>query len=343
MDAEQPVGVGAELEAVPAGTCGERQEARLGVLVAVFGVDRFPGPEPDPPSGKSAGVVGPAHEMHLDPALGLVPDRTMVEGCRIDVATRDPVHVREHVAVEGGGDAGRVVVGGAQAIRRFPEVGPDHQQRGAVGPGQGVTRRREETDRLVRVHVADRRAREEAEPPSATGRRQFERPGEVGTHRPDHERRPRRREPGLQGVERLLGDVDRHVGAEPSGREHELRLPLVARAELDQDRVAVDRTGRRRERARMRFEQRHLGAGRVVFRQRRDQPEQPATFGVVEQLRRQGLSCARQAADDLGDEILVGAVGNGRAGIIEHDGSQRSKARRTPVTCHRFSGGKKFR
>ncbi len=66
-------------------------------------------------------------QPHLDPLLVLVPQGDVAEPVRIEVAPELLVEHAEHVAVEVGGDAGSVVIGGDEPLSVLDQIGADEQ------------------------------------------------------------------------------------------------------------------------------------------------------------------------------------------------------------------------
>ena len=113
-----------------------------------------------------------------------------------------------------------------------------------------------------------------------------------------------------------------------------------ASAEADNLRILAD--GSRHFRA-MHAQDLRLSASNIIFGQLANLLEQVGAALVVEKFRGQGFRRAEKALDNFGEKI-----GRGRlevehrhaTGVTVHS---RSRARRRPVNCQRFSGWKKFR
>jgi hypothetical protein len=118
---------------------------------------------------------GGGPQPHLDPAPVGVPERHVLERRRVEVGTQFAVDDVQHVAVELGGDAGRVVVGGNQHVRRLHQVGAEEQPLARIQFGAQVV---QELGAFGGHQVADGSA-EERHQPGAAGRQRGEVPGEV--------------------------------------------------------------------------------------------------------------------------------------------------------------------
>src|SRR5690606_19967927 len=100
----------------------------------------------------------------------------------------------------------------------------------------------------------------------------------------------------------------------------------------------------------MAFEQRDLGARRIVFRQFADALEEFGAAPVVEEFRRQGFRHVAETVMDRGGKGLAG-IGCGLLrrlaaplqGYWCHATPYASSARRMPENCQRAAGGKKLR
>ena len=107
-------------------------------------------------------------QPHLDPLGPRIPDRDVLECVTVEVRAELGVEHGQHVLVEGGGHAGRVVVGGHQDSRVFHQVGAEQQGVPGAQPGPQPGQERHP---LRGQQVADRAAqeRDQARP---VGRRQ---------------------------------------------------------------------------------------------------------------------------------------------------------------------------
>ena len=100
-------------------------------LVAVFGVDGLALCEGQG-EGWPGGVCGDVDalgdcrfEVHLDAGLDVVPEGLLAEGGGVEVGSEIAVETVEDVAVEGGGSAGGVVVGGEEGGLVFVGAGAE--------------------------------------------------------------------------------------------------------------------------------------------------------------------------------------------------------------------------
>ena len=182
---------------------------------------------------------------------------------RIEVSVQLAVEHPEHVAVELGGDAGRVVVGRDQASRVLDEVGAEQQR---VTREQGRREVVEQTSAIGGLVVADRAAEERNEPPAAGGDR-AEVVVEVADDAVDLEAGVALGEVRGRPPEDALGHVERDEAPKLSARrervEERARLVRRPRTELD-ERVGAGASG---DRGRLRLEDRPLARGRVVLGQ----------------------------------------------------------------------------
>src|SRR5438270_11720949 len=87
-------------------------------------------------------LVGEALYVELNPPFPLVVERDMGEAVDIEIAAElvlDPV---QQVQIEGGVEAGAVVVGGVEDVGRFLQIGADqHLAAGAEQPGAVLQKR----------------------------------------------------------------------------------------------------------------------------------------------------------------------------------------------------------
>ena len=219
----------------------------------------------------------------------------MFERVEVEVGPELAVQHGEHVLVEPGGDARRVVVGGFDDRRVLDQVGPEHEP--VVGPQQ-VRDAGQEGRPLRRLEVADR-APEEGDHPRAAERDPLQ-VALVVAHEPAHvdavlagNRLGRR--PGD-----LLRDVDRCVRAEAAvvAQRVEQHASLRGRpgAELDQRRRGACRLADPRGVA---LEDRALRPRRVVLGQPRDLLEELRPAAVVEVARGELLERLREAGPDV--------------------------------------------
>jgi hypothetical protein len=170
----------------------------------------------------------------------------------------------------------------------------------------GGRHRAQEGDRLGRMQVADRGAREEGHAPPArrAGRQrwQLERARVVGDDGHDAEPGPARAQAlgsaWSCSAETSIGTYAR--GGAPRARERvervEQSLDFVV-SPLPYSRRTASRTQQRGELAGARVEDRELGARRVVGVEPRDRGEQRGAGGVVEQRRGQHLGRGAEAGE----------------------------------------------
>ena len=245
-------------------------------------------------------------QAHLDPLVLGVEQGDVVEVLGVEVGVELAVEDAQDVAVELGGDALLVVVGGLQHARVLDQVGA-HQQV-VVGAEQAADRAQEATA-AAGLEVADGAAEERDDPrPDRRGHAV-----EVALEVADHAVHA---QAGVLLGERLravahhaLGHVDRHVALQRAGGvqrvEQHARLRGRARAELDE----LDGARQRRQLGRGLLEDRALGARGVVLGQLADPVEQLGAARVVEVLGRQFLERPREAVEHvLGERAFLAAV-----------------------------------
>ena len=101
-----------------------------------------------------------AGQMHLDAVALAVVEGVVLEACEIEIAAEFAVDAREQVEIELRGDAGGIVVGGVEHFGVLHQVDADDQRRAAPEHARGMAQERR---RLVRLEIADGRAREKAD------------------------------------------------------------------------------------------------------------------------------------------------------------------------------------
>src|SRR5262249_56409337 len=108
-----------------------------------------------------------AFEVHLDAMLRAVVERLVAEAVEIEIGAELAVDAAQQVEIEGGGDAGRIVIGGLEHPLVLDEIDADDEvralpkQAGGLAPGTG---------RLRRLEIADGRAPGEYHPRPRAGR-----------------------------------------------------------------------------------------------------------------------------------------------------------------------------
>ena len=123
-----------------AGGGEEGGEAGFVELVAVFGVDGFALRKADGFAGEVDGLGVKAFEVHLDARGGGVPAGAVGEGVEVEVGAEFAVEAGEDVFVEGGGDAGGVVIGGEEGGDGFTFAGGEvgAEEEGVAGREMGA-------------------------------------------------------------------------------------------------------------------------------------------------------------------------------------------------------------
>src|ERR1700732_3930043 len=130
----------------------------------------------------------------------------------------------------------------------------------------------------------------------------------------------------------LARNVDWHVSRRPiESLQQNARFGAGAAAELDQPAVRADL---RRALRRVRFEDRDLGAGRVILRQAADRLEQGRAARVVEEFAKDPLgSTAETLEHGIAKALLTGRqIMKAKMGAADHP---RSSASRNPAKAQR--------
>jgi hypothetical protein len=248
-------------------------------------------------------------QVHLDPAALLVPPRLVAEGLDVEVAVELAVDAGQHVAIEGGGHAGGVVVRGQEHRHRLDQVGGQEQHVARAQAGADVG---EELVGGLAIEVADGAAEKEHDrrPLAAAGQRGVEAGQVLVLDHVDLDAVDAVEVAGARG-EGLRRDVDRAVQHRLAGGhrgDEAPRLLAAAGAELDDD-------GRRRHADRHRVgvavEDALLGAGEPVLGQEGDGLEEGAADVVVEPARGQGARGRGQPVPHVAGKGGAGAVGEG--------------------------------
>ncbi len=248
-------------------------------------MDGLAGCELDHLSGDVDLLPPPAHQMHLDAAALVVVERPVAERVAIEVGTQLAIDAREQVEIELRGHARGIVIGGVEYLGVLDEIDADDEGCPRAQHAPGVP---QERGRVLRLEVADGRAREKAGPRQAHDRaREPERARKVRGDWQDAQARPIMLQlPGLL-PQHLGGNVDRHIGIDRRRRvQQDAHLASRAAAELDE-------RGLRSEHACdvgvVLAQDRQLAARRVVLRKLGNLFEQLRAALVVEILRRQEL------------------------------------------------------
>jgi hypothetical protein len=311
---------------------GQRGEAGQRVLVRVLGADRLAAREADRNAANVRHLLDLRDEVHLDAARAGRPHGPVCEAGEIEVSAELAVHPREEVLVEGRGHAGRVVVCALEHARVLAQVDADEEPAARPDEPRHAGHQR---DRFRRLEVPDRRAGEVdgAAARSAARPRQPHRGGEVRAEREHLERGvvDAQRERSL--VQVLARDVDRHVRRGPlEAVEQQPRLRAAAAAVFDEQGACADA---RCHLARVRTQDRELGARRVVLGEGADLLEQLRALRVVEVLARQRLRPAAEARERVLEEALALGVDVGAAPAQKrsHSTSSVSSARTPTVLC----------
>ncbi|MNM73856.1 hypothetical protein D3C81_856010 [compost metagenome] len=218
-------------------------------------------------------------QVHLDARRLAVEAGHVAPVRQHEVGADDPVHVAQQIAVEGGRDAQRIVVGGHQ--RGLVLVQVDTDQHAIAAPGHAA-QPLQQRQRFHRGEIADARARVEEQPPAAPDvARQVERRAQVGAE-------PQHRDAGMLLLQRrqrraqeIDGDIEGHVLRRPQAAEQARGLLAIAGAQVHQHAAAA---GTRRDGGGGAGKDGCLGARRVVLWQVGDRLEQARAQHVVEEL-----------------------------------------------------------
>jgi hypothetical protein len=271
-------------------------------------------------------------QPHLDPPLGLVEARDVLEVVRVEVGAELTGEDVEQVLVERRRHARRVVVRAHEPVAVLHEVRAEQEEvAGTGGPVQSL----EEGPPRLRREVADRAAEEGDQPVAGLPGERAELVVEVGDQSAHRDGREVRRDL-LRGVaERLLGDVERDEQCLPTARsepvEEQSRLARVAGAELDEGADQRQLPGAL-------LEDPLLGARRVVLRELGDGVEERAALLVVEPLRRDG----DRRHGEPSAHVVGEAAGLGDRAHLDGPAAHERASRR-PENAQRAGAGKKLR
>jgi len=311
---EPALGIGPDAGRLEARTLQQPDGVGLLVFIAVLGVDAVARLE-------AARAAAPVHllrrarlEVHLDASARGVVEAVVAPLADVEIGVDQPVHVAQDVQVEGGGHAQRVVIGGVE--RGFILGQVDADQDAAIRPALRAQALQEGL-RILGREIADRGAGIEEQ--AALGAHlvgQFETVREIHAqrfHRDLREALAQARQ-GVMGE--FAGDVDRHVLRRLQERKQLGRLGAVAGAEVDQ---GGPKAGHARDLGAMAFEDRGLGAGRVIFGQFADGLEQLGAERVVQEFGRNAGLIGAQAGVQL---LRVVGVGNSGLALVGCAGCQ---------------------
>src|SRR6266436_4029097 len=257
------------------------------------------------------------NEVHLDARLGLVVERDMAEGLRLEVAVDAAVDDLEDVPVECPGHAARVVVGGFEQYLVLDQV--EAEEETVLGSAEQRAYLGEQPLPGWRIEVADRAPEKKHEAAADRGRHVLQVPFEV----PDdcvHV------EKGIVGEELLRAGLDGrpvHVDSDITdglpeaipGIEQQAGFRRRSRSQLDD----VHRRQLQHELGRQRLEELCLRPRQVVLGHPGDLLEELGSDRVVEVLRWQGLRAGREPATHVVLEPLAPAgFGGIRVRAIAH-------------------------
>src|SRR6185369_15737125 len=159
MYAEKTLVIGPDGSGPEAGLPRQGTQALHGELVRVLGVQRLALVELVPLAAQRDLLATPADQMHLDALLRRVVKRAVGELVQGEAGAKLAIGACQQVEVERRRHALRVVVGRMQHRRVLDQVGAD-QERAAA---QHLARDLQETQRLLRREVADRRTGEKSD------------------------------------------------------------------------------------------------------------------------------------------------------------------------------------
>ena len=152
--------------------------------------------------------------MHFDAAEIGVPDGAVGEIVHVHRAAQFAVDAVQQVAVEGGGNAGGIIIGGLQRGHALAgarcQIEADHQP--AFRPEQ-AGKAAQQIDGRAGGQVADGGAGEEPQlRQRGHKRRQRKTAGEIGDHRQDWQFGKLQGQGGSRLVQKFAGNVHRHIG-----------------------------------------------------------------------------------------------------------------------------------
>ena len=101
------------------------------------------------------GLLGKAHEIHLDAALPLVVDGVMGEAGQVEIAVKLAIDADEQIEIEGGRDAAPVVIGGDENRDGLFEIDADEKGAAFTEQPRGIGKK---GFRLGVTEIADGRA-----------------------------------------------------------------------------------------------------------------------------------------------------------------------------------------
>ena len=233
-------------------------------------MDQLTRTEMDGCAGDPGFLVSQAANVDFDPPFGFVIEGDVLEPVDVEIAVELAIDALEQIEVELRRHPGPIVVGGIEDLRVLFQIDAD-QHLAAVSENARVIGQKVYCG--VRLEIADRRAWKEADPLAirAGQGRQREGPRVIGADRDDRQPWEVLGEAAGSVPQMLARDVDRHVSRRPIERlQQDARFGARAAAELNQPAVRADLC---RDLRRIRFEDRDLGAGRVILRQAADRLE----------------------------------------------------------------------
>ena len=124
-------------------------------------MDGLAGCELDDVTGNVDGLPPPAHEMHLDATALTVVERPMAERVNIEVSRELAIDTREQVEVELRRYARGIVIGRVENVGVLDEIDANDKGCACAQHAPGMA---QERCRILRLEVADGRAREKARP-----------------------------------------------------------------------------------------------------------------------------------------------------------------------------------
>ena len=329
-DGEEGFGVLPGAGGAEAGGGEEVVDPEVGEFVAVFGVNGFAGWEVEG-DGWAGGVCGDVDllwdegfEVHLYAGVLGVPAGAVGEAGGVEVRAEIAVETGKDVAVEGGGDAGGIVVGGEEGGDGLVGAGGEvrAEEEGVAGAELGAEVA-EEIGGLPRGEVADGGADVEGEGEGVAVARVGAGEGEgrggvVGDLRADGDAGDVRFDAGGGFFEGARGDVDGLVedASLPAdgGREEDAGLAGGAGAELEQGEGVSGGGGGGEDGVGVGGEDGALGAGEVVLGEGGDLLEEGGAAVVVKEPGGEGAGVLEEAGvglagDGIGDGWMSGGFG----------------------------------
>src|SRR5450755_744295 len=85
---KQAIPIGPGLVQFPTRACGDPSDAVLGMLITILCMNRFTFAETDRAAREMDCLIAPGDQVHLDPALGVIPYRLMPKIIQVEISAR---------------------------------------------------------------------------------------------------------------------------------------------------------------------------------------------------------------------------------------------------------------